>query len=303
MKFLVTGASGFIGSALVQHLVINGHAVTCLIRDANKMTKFKQNMDFIVADITDREKVLQSLSNINVDVIFHLAAINPLVKDKKLRRRVNVDGVRNVIDACLNGNVGSFVYAQGTGVYGDPKGKWIDESTPKNPDTDFARTRNEAEEMLWQAMKRNALNVSVVVLGDVYGPGGWFADIIVNRIRNGSFKIPGSGEYYRSFVHVDDVANALALIAEKNVKNTTLIIADDEPTPFAEFIYYTADRLGLKRPGKVPTLLAKAVLGSDMVKLLTYSVRVRNTKMKKELGLQLQYPTYKEGVVDALKRL
>jgi NAD dependent epimerase/dehydratase family enzyme len=61
--------------------------------------------------------------------------------------------------------------------------------------------------------------------------------------------------------------------------------------------------MGMKRPGKVPAFLAKAVLGSDMVKLLTYSVRARNTKAKNELGLQLQYPTYKEGVTDILQKM
>lgn len=303
MKVLVTGASGFIGSVLVDRLASNGHEVTCLIRDEAKRSKFKQKVEFIIADITDREKLFQSMNNIDVDALLHLAAINPLEKDRKIQKRVNVDGMRNVIDASLRGNVRLFIYVQGTGVYGDTKGRWIDESTPKNPDTDFAKTRYEAEEMLWKAKEENGLNVSVAVLGDVYGPAGWFADIIVNKIRDGSFKIPGSGDYYRSFVHVDDAANALALIAEKNAKNTTYIISDDEPTPFAEFIYYTADRLSLKRPGKVPAFLAKTVLGGDMVKLLTYSVKAKNAKVKDELGLQLQYPTYREGVIDALQRL
>jgi len=188
-------------------------------------------------------------------------------------------------------------------VYGDTKGKWIDETMPKNPDTDFAKTRHEAEQMLWKASNENGLPVTVAVLGDVYGPSGWFVNIVVNKIRDCSFKIPGSGDYYRSFVHVDDVANALMLIAEKNVKDSTYIITDDEPVTFSEFVYYVADRMGMKRPGKVPAFLAKAVLGSDMVKLLTYSVRARNTKAKNELGLQLQYPTHKEGVTDILQKM
>lgn len=303
MKVLVTGASGFIGSVLVDHLASKGHTVTCLIRDDKKRTKFNHNTEFIVADITDRDKLLQSMSNIDIDTLFHLAAINPLEKDKKVQKRVNIDGMKNVIDACMKGSVKLFIYAQGTGVYGNTNGEWIDESTPKNPDTDFAKTRHEAEEMLWKANRENGLPVSVAVLGDVYGHSGWFADIVVNKIRDGSFKIPGSGDYYRSFVHVDDVASALTLVAERNAKNSTYIISDDEPVTFAEFVYYVADRLALKRPGKVPALLAKAVLGSDMVKLLTYSVRARNTKAKNELGLQLQYPTYREGVADALQRL
>lgn len=303
MNILVTGASGSIGTVLVDRLVRNGHEVTCLIRDGRKRSKINIGANFIIADITDREKLLQSMNNINVDALFHLAAINPLERDKKLQNRVNIDGMKNIIDVCMKNNVKLLVYAQGIGVYGDTKGEWIDESVPKNPDTYFTKKRHEAEQMLWKTNMDNGLPVTVTVLGDVYGSSGWFADIIIDKIRNGSFKIPGSGDYYRSFIHVDDVANALALIAEKNAKNNTYIITDDEPVSFAEFVYYVADRMGLKKPGKVPTLLAKAVLGSDMVKLLTHSVKTRNRKTKNELGLNLQYPTYKEGVVDILQKM
>lgn len=304
MKVLVTGASGFIGSALVRALTKKGNEVTCLIRNEEKKQKFHEmKVQFAVADITDRDRLFEALKNIDVEVLFHLAAINPLEKDKKVQQRVNVDGMRNVIDACLKAKIGLFVYAQGTGVFGSVKGEWIDESTARNPDTDFAKTRSKAEEMLWHANKENGLPATVIIFGDVYGPAGWFADIIVKKLREGSFTIPGSGDYYRSFVHVDDAANALAFVAEKNAKNNTYIVCDDEPAKFNEFINYTADKLGMKRPGKAPAFLAKIAAGSDMIKLLTTSIRARNAKIKSELGFALQYPTYKEGVEAALRDL
>jgi len=304
MKILVTGASGFIGSTLVRALTNKGNEVTCLIRNEEKKQRFHDmKVQFAVADITDRDGLFEALKDLDVEAFFHMAAINPLEKDKKVQQRVNVDGMRNVIDASLKGKVGLFVYAQGTGVFGDVKGAWIDESTAKNPDTDFAKTRNKAEEMLWQANKENGLPATVTIFGDVYGPAGWFAELIVNKLRDGSFKIPGSGDYYRSFVHVDDVANALALIAEKNAKNNTYIVCDDEPAKFEDFINYVADKLGMKKPGKVPAFLAKMAVGSDMIKLLTYSIRARNTKIKNELAFVLQYPTYREGIEAALRDL
>jgi len=304
MRILVTGASGFIGSALVRTLTNKGNEVTCLIRNEEKKQKFHDmKVEFATADITDRNRLFEALKGLDVEAFFHLAAINPLEKDKKVQQRVNVDGMRNVIDGCLKGKVGLFVYAQGTGVFGDVKGAWIDESTARNPDTDFARIRSKAEEMLWQANKENGLPATVTIFGDVYGPSGWFADLIVNKLRDGSFKIPGSGDYYRSFVHVDDVANALSLVAEKNAKNNMYIVCDDEPARFDEFVNYVADKLGMKRPGKVPAFLAKMAVGSDMVKLLTYSTRARNTKIKNELGFGLQYPNYREGVEAALRDL
>jgi nucleoside-diphosphate-sugar epimerase len=304
MKVLVTGASGFIGSALVSALTKKGNDVTCLIRKEESKQKFQgMKVGFVLADITDRDKLFEVLEGLDVDAFFHLAAINPLEKDKKLQQRVNVDGMRNVIDACLKGKVGLFVYVQGTGLFGDTKGKLIDESTERNVDTEFAKTRSKAEEMLWHASKENGLPATVMILGDVYGPAGWFADLIVSKIRDGSFKIPGSGEYYRSFVHVDDVASALSLVAERNAKNNTYIVCDNEPAKFQEFIYYVADKLAMKRPSKVPVFLAKMAVGSDMIKLLTYSTRARNTKIKSELGFALQYPTYREGIEATLRDL
>ena len=105
MNILVTGASGSIGTVLVDRLVRNGHEVTCLIRDGRKRSKINIGANFIIADITDREKLLQSMNNINVDALFHLAAINPLERDKKLQNRVNIDGMKNIIDVCMKNNV------------------------------------------------------------------------------------------------------------------------------------------------------------------------------------------------------
>ncbi len=304
MRVLVTGASGFIGSALVHRLSGKDNEVTALVRSEERK-QVLQNLGarFVIADIADGEALSGALRDLDVDVIFHLAAINPLEKDRKIQQRVNIDGMRNLIDACLKGRIGLFIYAQGTGVFGNTKGTPIDESTPRNPDTDFARSRSRAEEMLWQASRENGLPVTVSILGDVYGPGGWFLGLIVSKLRDDSFKIPGSGDYFRSFVHVEDVANALALLGERNAKNTSYIVCDDEPATFGEFVNYVADRLGVKRPAKVPAFLAKMAVGSDMIKLLTYSVKASNSKIKRELGLMLKFPTYRKGVDDVIRKI
>ena len=63
---------------------------------------------------------------------------------------------------------------------------------------------------------------------------------------------------------------------------------------FKEFINYTCDELGIKHPGSIPTLLAKAVMGGDFVKLLTTSIKTSNAKIAKMI--QFQYPSYREGV-------
>ena len=289
-NILITGANGLIGSTLVR--LLDGYNVTSLVRDPKKALN-----KHIVADIRDKDALLEASKGLIIDTIYHLAAINPLVKDKKLQKSVNIDGMRNVVEMARRLDITNFIYAQGMGVFAD---EMIDEDTPRKPYTEFAKIRLEAEHILLEASKDYGFNVCIPILGDVYGHKGWFMDMIVKRLRNNTFKIPGSGEYYRSFIHVYDAANALKLLGV-NKKTGYYIVCDDQPAKFIDFVYYTADRLGVKRPGKVPAFLAKVAIGSDMLKLLTRSVKASNAKLKNDLNFTLRFPEYKVGIDDILK--
>ncbi len=308
MRVLVTGASGFIGNRLVRRLVKRGHEVVCLVRRADVVDNLKATgvRGCIVADITDRESIMNAISSSkDVDVLIHLAALNPLVKDRRLQYNVNINGMRNLIDAIAGTRLGRFVYAQGMGVFGNLHGSIVDEDTQYRPVTWFTRLRRDAEMMLWDASasrsKDSGFSISIAILGDVYGNGGWFRNILVEGLiksRFGlGFMIPGNGDYYRCFIHVDDAVEALALMAEVDrVGNERFIVCDDEPCTFREFVYYTSDMLGVKRPPRVPLWLARAFLGSDIVDTLTASVRASNTKAKQMLNLTLRYPNYRVGI-------
>jgi nucleoside-diphosphate-sugar epimerase len=193
-----------------------------------------------------------------------------------------------------------LVYVSGLGVFGDPKNT-VDENSPLQPHTDYAKTRLEAQKFLESGCKENAIEFSVAYLGDVYGNGGWFRSIMVDKLKNGSFKLPGGGEYYRSFIHVDDVVSALVGIAEKNAINQSLIVTDSNPVIFKDFVNFVCDELGVKHPGSVPALLAKAVMGGDFVKLLTTSVRTSNAKISRLC--EFEYPSYKEGVHSVISEM
>jgi nucleoside-diphosphate-sugar epimerase len=294
-NILITGASGLIGSMLT-NLLNNNYNLVCLVRDANKIDQ-KINAEFIISDIRD-ESLINKLEGLKIDTIYHLAALNPLIKDKKLQRSVNIDGMRNMINIAINLDIKNFIYAQGMGVFGNKED--IDEDTPRDPDTEFAKIRFEAEQILLDASKEHNFNTCIPILGDVYGYKGWFVDMIINRLKNNTFKIPGSGEYYRSFVHVYDASNALKMLGE-NGKEGYYIVCDDHPTKFKDFVFYTADRLGVKRPGKVPAFLARAVISGDMLKLLTRSVKANNSKLKNELNFNFRFPEYKSGIDDVLR--
>ncbi|MEK6966713.1 MAG: NAD(P)-dependent oxidoreductase [Thermoproteota archaeon] len=286
MKILVTGASGFIGSRLAAKLSENGHTVTGLIHEHDTNLSIQKHK----ADLVNARF---SVPNETYDVVFHLAAVTPMEKDKNKIKKVNYDGTVNLFNHIKN-KTKFIVYASGLGVFGDPRNKVVDETTPLKPHTYYAQVRLDAQRFLEKNCKDNSIPLTVTYFGEVYGNGGWFESQIIQRLQKGMFKLPKSGEYYRSFVHVDDAVSALIAIAEKNAINETFVVTDSNPVLFKEFINYTCDELGIKHPGSIPIFLAKAVMGGDFVKLLTTSIKTSNAKIAKMI--QFQYPSYREGV-------
>ena len=293
LRVLVTGGSGFIGSKLVERLVNRGDSVTCLLRSDNvpnqKVKVVKGDLCYPNFSLSDQ-----------YDVVYHLAAVWPGEKDKKIQRTVNYDGSVNLFNA-IKDKSKFLVYISGLGVFGDPKDKLIDEVSPLDPNTEYAKIRLETQKFLTKSCEQNGIAFSVAYLGDVYGDGGWFKSMMVDRLKKDSFRIPGSGKYYRSFVHVDDVVSALISIADKKAVNDSFIITDSNPVMFSEFVSFLSSKLGVKMPGTLPTMLAKAVLGSDFVNLLTTSIRTSNSKISRICNFE--YPSYQEGITTTLSKL
>ncbi len=289
MKVLVTGASGFIGSRLAGMLAEGGHLVTALVnRNDVSVPKIKT----VRGAITDRSLALDD----DFDVAYHLAAVTPLEKSKKVQRQVNFEGTVNLFDR-IKDRTRHVVYASGLGVFGDP-GHVIDESTEKNPVTEFARIRLAAERYLEKKCREASIGFTAAYLGEVYGNGGWFAEQLVGRMRNNRFKMPKAGDYFRSFVHVQDAAGALVAIGEKRQYDENFVVTDSNPVLFRDFVNFVADRIGAKRVGSIPGFVAKAVLGGDAVRLLTTPTRASNKKIS-EL-MEIKFPSYREGLAQVL---
>jgi nucleoside-diphosphate-sugar epimerase len=293
LNVLVTGATGFIGSKLVDKLVNRGAEVTCLVRQEGITNPAVKT---VRGDLTYPDFILPD----EYDVVYHLAAAWPGEKDKKILKSVNYDGTVNLC-SLLKKKAKFIVYVSGLGVFGNPANNVVDENSPLKPHTEYAKLRLEAQKYLESNCKEYGIALSVAFLGDVYGNGGWFKNILVERLKKGSFRMPGSGEYYRSFVHVDDVVSALVSIAEKNAINQSFVISDSTPVRFKDFVSLVCKELGVKVPGTIPTILAKAVMGSDFVNLLTTSIKTSNMKIAKLCDFV--YPTYRQGVPSTIPEM
>jgi nucleoside-diphosphate-sugar epimerase len=294
LKILVTGASGFIGSRLAAKLAQKGNTVIALTHD-NKIQD--PAVKTISADLTSDSF---TAPDEKFDVVFHLAAATPMEKNKKLVRKINYDGTVNLFNQ-IKDRTKFLVYVSGLGVFGDPGNKIVDENTSLKPNTDYAKIRLETQKFLETKCKDNSIHFTVAYLGEVYGDGGWFTSQIIDRLKKGSFRMPKAGEYYRCFVNVEDVVNALIAIAEKNAFDESFIITDSNPVLFKDFINFTCDKLGVRHPGSIPTFLANTILGGDFVKLLTTSIKTSNKKISKLYSLQ--YPSYKEGIESVISKL
>tara|TARA_Y100000758_G_scaffold85892_1_gene58298 strand:+ start:2207 stop:3115 length:909 start_codon:yes stop_codon:yes gene_type:complete len=291
---LVTGATGFIGSRLVEELINKGYDVTSLIRKG-KEGNSKSNI--IYGDLTD-ERI--DFKDLKFDCVFHLASHTPLEKNKKVLEKVNLEGTKKLFQE-IKSITKSIIYISGLGVYGETGEAVIDESQNYNPNTNFVKIRLDAEKYLKDNSVEHKIDFAVVHFGDVYGPDGWFYEMLVKRLKKNTFRMPKGGNYYKGFVHVEDAVGSIIAILEKQAFGESFIIADSMPVSFKEFSNFTADQINAKHPGSVPVFLAKAVLGSDLIKLLTTSMKVSNKKILKIYDFK--YPNYKDGVKQVTSEL
>ena len=293
-SILVTGATGFIGSRLVEELINKGYNVTSLIR---KGKKGNPKSKIIYGDLTD-EKI--NFNDNQFDCVFHLASHTPLEKNKKVLQKVNLEGTKKLFNE-IKTITKAIIYISGLGVYGETGETIVNENQRYNPNTDFVKIRLDAEKFLKENTSKNKIDFAVVHFGDVYGPDGWFYEMLIKRLKKNTFRMPKGGEYYKGFVHVDDAVGSMIAVLENKRFNESFIVADSNPVTFKEFSNFTADQINAKHPGSVPMFLAKAILGGDLIKLLTTSMKVSNKKISEIY--EFKYSNYKEGVKQIISKL
>ena len=162
MKVLVTGASGFIGSRLAGRLISEGDEVYGIIHEKPNTV---DGVHVITADLSDSTF---DIPDVNFDVVYHLAAATPLVKDKKKQKKINLEGTINLFEKIKN-KTNFIIYASGLGVFGNPNNSTVNEESKIQPDTDFVKIRLEAQKFLKNSCEQNKINFSVCYFGDVYG--------------------------------------------------------------------------------------------------------------------------------------
>jgi nucleoside-diphosphate-sugar epimerase len=188
-------------------------------------------------------------------------------------------------------NLRSVVYLSTIGVYGDNGGGWVDEETPPAPVSDRSRWRLAAEQAWQRFGARHGAAIAVLRLAGIYGPG---QNALVQVARGKARRVVKPGQVFNR-IHVSDIAQAIdAAFARRG--DGVFNLADDEPGPAADPILFAAELLGREPPPEIPFEQAAASMSPMGLSFWQECRRVRNAKLKRELGVTLRYPTYREGL-------
>ncbi|MDJ0827086.1 MAG: SDR family oxidoreductase [Rhodobacter sp.] len=185
-------------------------------------------------------------------------------------------------------------YLSTTGVYGDHQGGWVDETTPLTPTTRRGRARVAAEAAWQDLAAETGLPLHIFRLAGIYGPGrGPFAKVRAGTAR----RIVKPGQVF-SRIHVEDIAQVLAASIARPNPGAVYNVCDDDPAPPQDVIAHAAGLLGQPPPPEVPFDAAEMTpMGRSFY---AESKRVRNDRIKDELGVALKYPDYRAGLAALL---
>lgn len=181
-------------------------------------------------------------------------------------------------------------YLSTIAVYGDQGGGWVDETTPPNPMSERGRRRLEAESRWLMLGARTGKTVMVFRLPGIYGPGRSALD----DLASGTARRLVKKDQVFNRVHVDDIAGAIEAAMARPRAGAIFNVTDDEPAPPQDVVAYAA---GLADRPVPPALPFETADISPMARsFYSENKRVRNARLKAELGYTLAYPTYREGL-------
>lgn len=181
-------------------------------------------------------------------------------------------------------------YLSTIGVYGDHGGGWVDETTPATPSSERSRRRALAEQQWLEFGAAAGKRVEIFRLAGIYGRGS----SAIDGLRSGTTRsIIKPGQVFNR-IHVEDIARTLIAALSGPHRHAIYNVTDDEPAPPQDVNAFAARLLGLPPPIEVS--YDDAELSEMGRSFYSENKRVRNDRIKNELGVQLAFPTYREGL-------
>lgn len=278
MNHLFCFGLGYSATFLARQLLAKGWRITgtCRSRD----TQVDLSRLGIEAHLFDRDHRIGNLSALLEPTTHLLSSVPPDEGGDPV-----LDLHRAEIDA-VSQRLNWIGYLSTTGVYGDRNGGWVDEMSEIKPSGERGR-RRAAAEAGWLALSQPA---HLFRLAGIYGPGSSALD----TVREGRAKrIVKSGQIF-SRIHVADIARVLEASMARPHPGAAYNVCDDDPAPPSDVIAFAAALLNVPPPPEVP--FEQADLSAMARSFYEDNKRVSNSRIKRELGVALQYPSYRVGL-------
>ncbi len=318
---LITGATGFVGSHLAEACVQRGYTVRALAR-AGSDTKLLETrgVTIVRGDLADSHVFPEALQGVRV--VFHCAAKVGDWGPVEDYRPINVESLRNLLNACRALPLERFVHFSSLGVYAarHHHGTTEAEPLPSRHMDGYTQTKVEAEQLALAYQRDHGVPVVVLRPGFIYGPRDrTVLPRLLDNLRAGRVRYLGGGGRAMNTIYVGNLVEAALLAAEApNVVGQVFNLTDGELVSKRRFIEGIADGLGVPRPkGSVPLWVARLLawwmessarrrndpqpprLTQGRLKFLGLNLNFSIEKAKRELGYRPQF-TFDQGLAETV---
>lgn len=309
-RVLIVGC-GYTGRRLARRLRDDGHEVAGTTRDPQKAASLRaEEIRPLLLDLEERDAAERLAEEAAPDVCFYL--VPPLgrnpddaeteegggTEEETAGARTPIEGgadrptaVARAAAALRRSPLEAFVYASSTSVYGDRGGERVDETAPPAPDSPAGEARLEAEQSILSGAEASGPRPRIGRIAGIYGPGR----TLESAIAAGRYHLIEGVDAWSNRIHVADLVTALVALWRRGADGRVYNLCDDEPHRSADFARRVAEladlelrTIGLEEARRrYPAARLARKLGSK---------RVSNRRLREELGVELRYPTYREGL-------
>ncbi len=260
MKVLVTGATGFLGGKTIELILKEGHEAVALVRSTSNIEGLPKNIEVREADFFDEASLESAVKD--VDAVIHFAAYFDFYpRDEDLMFKVNVEGTKNMMNACVGTQVQRFIYCSTTETMGRIRFPPGTEDTELLPDFSYGESKILAEKAIREISNDTDLPHIILRPTGVLGEGDLYVMFeVAEQLYEGKvFALPTNLSAKFMYTHIDDiVAGFVAALTPMSALNNTFILCPDEPMSWEEFLEILTTRLGVKPPRlRVPAIFAK----------------------------------------------
>ena len=280
MHITVAGC-GYIGKFLARQLLNKDISLTGFVSSNSSLAQCHDRN--IPCEIIDLDKLHKDI-NLSGQRVIYLA---PPPRTGKVDTRIT-----NFLSAIEKQQPERFVLISTTGVYGDCRGEWVDESAPLNPVADRAFRRADAEQQVQHFCQRLGIPLVILRVPGIYGPG----KIPLARIKSGLPIVDQEDSPFTNRIHADDLVN----ICERALLDTSITgiynVSDGHPGTMYEYFTGVASAMKLPAPPAISLEEAQQQLTQGMLSYMAESRRIDNKKLIEDFAIELLYPNLQAGL-------